>query len=320
MDKVLATIFSQELITFWLSLFTVLIERHMPWPDKYHPLSLWKLFTIRMADKVLPTKEFGAKQQKLSGSLAFIVLLVPVCVSIAVFLYMSVYPVFFEALLLLIALRYKNTQLVCHRLSKQIALDKKILARHTLQPIVLRETNQMSVLGLAKAACETLILRFNYQYCGVMFWFMLTGGVGAILYRLLYESSQSWNIKLTRFSNFGLSVKFLVTCLQWLPTLLSGFSLALASLTFRGLFALSKVKTLLDIRGYILNVGGACLNIELAGPAIYQQHKIRTIKCGGHKQVILVDIKRVQNLVNLAIYLWLAVSFLIYALLYAAAQ
>ncbi|MGJ8681583.1 cobalamin biosynthesis protein CobD/CbiB [Paraglaciecola sp.] len=317
MLKIVETLFSQELLTFWVILIAVLIEKYMPWPDKYHPLSLWKICTIRIANKVLPSKESDIQQQKLSGSLAYLVLLTPVCLSIWILLSLSVYPAFFEALLLLIALRYRNIQLTCHKLSQQITLEKKILARQNLQQHVLRETEKMSVLGLAKAASETLILRFSYQYCAVIFWFALTGGIGAIVYRLLYECSHSWNIKQSRFSYFGLSVKYVTNALQWFPSILCGFSLAFVSLTIAGFKALSELKNLKNTRTFLLNIAGASLNIEMAGPAIYQQKKIRTTKCGGHKPIILADIKRTQNLISLTTLFWLTMSFLIYASVYA---
>jgi adenosylcobinamide-phosphate synthase len=309
-----------HLLSFGLLFVVVLLEKNIPWLDKYHPLSLWKLCTIRMAEKVLPSKDYGTKQQKLSGSLAYLILLLPVCLLISVFIYLSVYPIFFEALLLLIALRFNNIRIVGRKILNQLATEKKILARHTLQPIVLRETENMSALGLTKATCETLILRFNYQFCAVVFWFILTGGIGAILYRVLYECSQSWNIKLARFSYFGLSVKYIVSGLQYLPTILAGLSLAITSLTSNGFKALINKWAYLNIRLFMLNVAGASLNIQLAGPVIYEQQKIRTKKCGGSKQIILADIKRTQTLINLASYVWLVLSFLIYTLLYSASK
>lgn len=320
MQGLIETLSSHQLLSFGLALIAVLFERHLTWPDKYHPLSLWKIFTISMADKVLPSNDYSVKQQKLSGSLAYIVLLLPVFLIIGVFIYLSVYPIFFEALLLLIALRFKNIHSISQKVLRQLAAEKKILARQTLQSIVLRDTEKMSALGVAKATCETLVLRFNYQFCTVIFWFILTGGIGAILYRVLYECSQSWNIKLNRFNHFGLSIKYLVNGLQWIPSMLSGLSLALASLTTGGFKALFNKQGYLDIRLFMLNVAGASLNIELGGPVIYQQKKIRTIKCGGTKQIILADIKRTQTLITFATYLWLTVSFLIYTLLYSAAK
>jgi adenosylcobinamide-phosphate synthase len=320
MQGLIETLSSHQLMSFGLVLIAVLFERYLTWPDKYHPLSLWKVFTIAMADKVLPSKDYSVKQQKLSGSLAYVVLLLPVCLIISVFIYLSVYPIFFEALLLLIALRFKNIHSISQKIQRQLATEKKILARQTLQSIVLRDTEKMSALGLAKATCETLVLRFNYQFCAVIFWFVLTGGIGAILYRVLYECSQSWNVKLTRFRHFGLSLKYLVNGLQWIPSILSGLSVAVASLTIGGFKALFYKQGYLDIRLFMLNIAGASLNIELGGPAIYQHKKIRTTKCGGSKQIILADIKRTQTLITLASYLWLTTCFLIYTLLYSAAK
>ena len=71
---------------------------------------------------------------------------------------------------------------------------------------------------------------------------------------------------------------------------------------------------------FILNVCGASLGIQLGGPAIYQQKKVRIQKCGGAREVILADDTRTLSAINRATWIWMsvyligsAVSFLLAA-------
>ena len=101
--------------------------------------------------------------------------------------------------MLLLALRFQDISKQTRRVSAALSKQQKMLARHALSQIVLRETQKMSPLGIVKANIESLLLRYSYQYCSVIFWYLLTGGVGALIYRLVYEVSLCWNNKLARF-------------------------------------------------------------------------------------------------------------------------
>ncbi|MDU0352879.1 cobalamin biosynthesis protein [Paraglaciecola aquimarina] len=271
-------------LPFWTLLSAVVIEKLLPWPDKYHPLSLYKLFAIRMASKVMPGENDAAQQKLISGSLAAVVLLFPVCVVIAVFIYLSEYPMFFQGLFLLIALRFQDIQRTSSKVAHYLARDKKILARHTLQPLLLRATDKLSPMGLVKANCECLILRFGYQFCAVVFWFLLTGGVGALIYRLLYESSQCWNIKNHRFAYFGLTVSKVMQLMQWIPNVLAGLSLVLVTVSFTSLKHLLVKKGNTEPRFYLLNISGSVLGFELGGPAYYGTKKSVVLNVEGSER------------------------------------
>ncbi|WP_158972216.1 cobalamin biosynthesis protein [Paraglaciecola sp. L3A3] len=316
MQALIEVLTSQFWLSYWTLLIIVVVEKNLSWPEKYHPLSLYKLFAIRMAKKVLPSADYSTQQQKISGALAAMVLLLPLIVIIAIFIYLSEYPMFFQGFLLLIALRFQYVLNISTKIANYLSADKKILARHTLQPIILRETDKLSPMGLAKANCETIVLRFSYQYCAVIFWFLLTGGVGAIIYRALYESSQCWNIKLKRFKHFGLIVNKLLRLLQWTPNFLVGLSLIIVSANFASLKVLKTKRSYFEQRFYLLNIAGTVLNIELGGPAFYENKKTRTEKCGGIRQVTLADILRTKNILNLSTYLWLTLCFLGYTFIF----
>lgn len=310
MHSVINTLFSGQFLPFWVLLLIIFIERYLPWPDKYHPISFVKALAIGMQVKVLSPERSTIRQQKISGSLACIVLLLPFGLILVVFKYLSEYPVFFEALMLLVALRFQEIPKQTHRVTAALSKQHKILARHTLSQIVLRETESMSPMGVVKANIESLLLRYSFQYCSVIFWYLLTGGVGALVYRLIYEMSQSWNNKLVRFRHFGQPVRHLTNIMQWIPGKLASISVIIAVNISQGSIALFQRASYQSNHGFILNTCGSSLGIELGGPAYYNGKKVRTTKYGGSRQVILNDNNRALSAINRATWVWMTFYFM----------
>jgi adenosylcobinamide-phosphate synthase len=316
MFDVINPLFSGSMLSFWFLLLMVMVERYVPWPDKYHPISLVKLLAIGMAAKVLPAQPQSVSQQKISGSLAVMVLLIFVATILAILIYFSEYPMFFDGLMLLLALRFQNIVAQTNKVSAALATEKKLLARQTLSLLVLRQTENMSPMGMVKANVESILLRFGYQYCTVIFWYLLTGGPGALVYRFLYELCLCWNHKLSRFKHFGLPIRGLVSILQWIPTKLAGLSVVLAVNITRGSKALIQKQSYQSNHAFILNTCGASLGIKLGGPAYYDQKKVRTGQYGGTRPIILADNSRVLTAINRARWVWLTVYFVLSATVY----
>jgi adenosylcobinamide-phosphate synthase len=273
-----------------------------------------------MQAKVLSPERNAIRQQNVSGSLAAIVLLLPFCSILAVFKYLSEYPIFFEGLMLLIALRFQDITKQTRRVSAALSKHQKMLARHALSQIVIRETQKMSPLGIVKANIESLLLRYSYQYCSVIFWYLLTGGLGALTYRLVYELSLCWNTKLTRFRHFGQPVRSVINILQWLPSKLASLSVVSAVNINQGSAAIFQRVSYQCNHVFVLNLCGASLGIELGGPAYYEKQKVRTRKCGGDRQVILADNLRAIAAINRATWIWLTLYFFWCALSFLVAR
>ena len=135
MQSVINTLSSEQFLPFWVLLFVVFIERYLPWPDKYHPISFIRALAMGMQVKVLSLERNSIGQQKISGALACIVLLLPFCTMLVVFKYLSEYPVFFEAVMLLVALRFQDIPKQTHRVTAALAKQQKMLARHALSKL-----------------------------------------------------------------------------------------------------------------------------------------------------------------------------------------
>ena len=77
MHSIINTLLNEHLLPFWVLLSIIVVERYVPWPDKYHPISFIKVLAIGMQAKVLSPERNSIRQQEISGTLACIVLLLP---------------------------------------------------------------------------------------------------------------------------------------------------------------------------------------------------------------------------------------------------
>ena len=269
------------------------------WPRAYHPLTLFQLLTDGMARRVCPGASHGKPQHYISGALGAVVLLLPFVGLTAALLYMAEYPWFFESMLMLCLLDFGHDRYRYQQVIKAIGQQKKILAREALGTLVARQTTTLSDIGIAKAAIESLLLRFVYLYCGVLVWFMLLGPVAALVYRLIILINWQWNPRLAGYHWFGRPVASLAGLLKLfaaIPAVLSVMIVTHPVRAIRGVLS-SPAK---DTSTLILATFGAGLGIQLGGPAIYTGHKIRYPRVGAKRQVRFSDMTYAVRAINRA--------------------
>tara|TARA_R110000744_G_scaffold86057_3_gene168239 strand:+ start:10628 stop:11557 length:930 start_codon:yes stop_codon:yes gene_type:complete len=283
----------------WVLGVVMLIENLLNWPERYHPLSFVRLVADRMADKVHPSAERPALQQQISGTLAPLVLISPIAVILAIFTSMAEFPLFFDGVLLLVALQYQPILDRAKKVQNALSLHKKVLARQTLAPMVLRETASLSEVGIIKACIESVILRFHQQYLFIILVFLVFGPVVALSLRLLYEFSHSWNVKLKRFSIFGQPCANILALWLWLPVRISASLCALIHNISGAFKALRALPSSSSTHQVVLALQGGALGIQLSGPIIYDQNKKRSTKCGGPNQASIQDINRSLQAITL---------------------
>lgn len=287
-------LFSEPLLQpLWVVLLAVLIERLWLWPVAYHPLSFFRLLASRMADKV-NHRGTDCYQQRISGTLAPLVLLAPILICIGLFITLAEYPVFFDGVLLLVAIYFKPVLRNLKRAESALNRNKKALARDLGATLLLRQTESLSPMGLSKALTETTLLRFFYQFCTPLFWYFIGGGLAALCYRILYEFSQVWNTRQPGFRCFGQPVAIVVTAFQVLPVYLALFTLMLAENISGALAGSRALNRGCCFHSRILALAGGALKLQLGGPVYYGGQKYRTPKCGGNRLPQIEDIRRAR--------------------------
>lgn len=282
-------------------------------PERFHPLTLLHLLALRLAEKVHPDTHRSVFQQRLSGVLAPIVLIVPFLICIALAFQIVEFPIIFEALVLILCVRYKPIMAINRKLQRQLELGKKSLARHTIQTLVLRETGTLSELGLVKAGIETTLLRIIVEFIAPLFWFLIGGWWLTLFYRLTYELHQAWNAKTTQYQHFGKPVASLIYVMTWLPFQVSSLALFVIKGGKQNWRLLWKSQC---PRWRYLGVIGNLLNAQLGGPCIYFGQKYRFSKVGSHRAPQIAHLKASRQWVIMLVLAWLILSIVLSSLLF----
>ena len=190
----------------------------------HEPLRFFQFYCLRLSDKVNKADN-SPKQQTIAGLVAIIITLVPIILILWVFETFIEVNFLWQALLLYVAIGSFGLTQANKSIAQALTSKQNYLAKQTLTPWVLRETESLSTLGLSKTSIEMQLLRTLQQGYTVAVIFIVFGPLMALSYRLLLEMHYCWNTKLIKNKHFGLYSKHLVNLLQWLPVRL--FSLLL---------------------------------------------------------------------------------------------
>ncbi|MGR5502375.1 cobalamin biosynthesis family protein [Vibrio sp. DNB22_10_4] len=301
------------LLTLWGALLFHLL---IPIPPSAHPVRFWQLLLSHIASKVNSPSALP-QQQQLSGILALMLLLVPT-LAVLVALQTLVWKAeFYQLALLLLAVEWRGNELFTRRFIDALAKEDKLGARHLLASKVNRETDALSLLGLGKAGAESVIVGYARNVIGVLFWYGLAGGIGALMYRLCAELARSWSPNKLGYATFGKPAAWLFMMIDFVPQKLFSMMVLLGLPTHAIKQTLSQAKAWPNAATNWLICGYANrFELALGGPAIYGTDKLQRARVGGKIAPAAIHIAQIQKHIAWRIYVWLmlqsAVMFIIY--------
>lgn len=258
-----------------LLLAVLLLHRLLPLPDAYHPLTALRFVARQLGTKVNPDPNRPRLQLYISGTLALLVFCLPF-IALGYALYaVSELPYALDALLLYLSLDWQNQRSQAMRVQQQLQAGQLSLARQLAKPLLLRQCQTLSAMGLSKAVMESLVLRASTSLIGVLCYFLLGGGLAAFSYRLLLLVQQQWNSKLSAYRYFGRPAALLARQLNTPAQLLCALVLALQHGIKRCYRQVRQPRLNIDLLSYwLLGCASIALKRSLGGPVYYQQDKI----------------------------------------------
>lgn len=183
------------------------------------------------------------------------------------------------------------------------------LARSLTSRIVSRDTAHATPSDMAKAAVESALENGNDAVFGTLFWFIVAGGSGALLFRLANTLDAMWGYRNERFRAFGWMAARTDDALNWLPARLTALSYALLGDTR---CAGECWKTQAPAwsspnAGPVMSAGAGALRLALGGDAEYDGVVEQRPPLGAGRAAEAGDIRRAWQLVANTCLLWLAV-------------
>ncbi len=156
-------------------------------------------------------------------------------------------------------------------------------ARTELAKIVGRNVTQLDQADIARGACESLAENYSDGILAPVFWYMVGGLYGLVLYKAINTSDSQWGYKSKRYLYFGRASAILDDFANWLPARLCAFAIVIISKPFAGAKIYKQIASTASLHvspnaGWPESALAIVMDIRLGGPRQYHldqhQHKL----------------------------------------------
>ena len=185
-------------------------------------------------------------------------------------------------------------------------------ARARTSWIVSRDTHQADEADLAKAGAESLLENGNDAVFGTLFWFLVAGGAGAVLFRLANTLDAMWGYRNARFHLFGRAAARIDDALNYVPARLTALSyVVLAGAGHARAWQCWRTQAPAwssPNAGPVMASGAGALGVSLGGAAVYDGQLEQRPPLGAGPDATASDIVRAWRLVLHTTLLWLGLA------------
>lgn len=182
-------------------------------------------------------------------------------------------------------------------------------ARRRTGMIVSRDTRAMDEEQISRATVESLLENGNDAVFGALFWCVLAGAPGVLLFRLANTLDAMWGYRNARFEGFGKCAARIDDLLNYIPARLTALSYALLGHTRAALACWRRQAPAWSSpnAGPVMAAGAGSLGLRLGGAASYAGELEQRPLLGEGRPAGRRDIQRAIALVSRSALLWLAV-------------
>ena len=288
----------------------VLLDLLLGEPRRWHPLVGFGKLAMLVERRL---NRGGARFAR--GLLAWILAVLPLTLLAAVATQTAGYLV--HAALLYFALGLRSLRE--HNLPIAQALEDGDLtrARELTGWIVSRDTANANPQDLAKASAESLLENGNDAVFGTLFWFIVLGGPGALLFRLANTLDAMWGYRSSRFLLFGRCAARIDDALNYVPARLTALSYVLLADHRRRAWHCWRTQAPgwpSPNAGPVMASGAGALGLALGGEATYDGQLEQRPPLGQGTVPQPGDIRRAWQLVAKVTGFWVCIALVLGAL------
>lgn len=292
-----------------MAIGAVLLDRVLGEPRRFHPLVGFGRLAEVLEKNWNPRGATAPRAERARGMLALALLVLPFAALAAMAASLPEAGTVLQTFILFLAIGGKS--LADHGLRVQAALDAGSLeqARAQVGRMVSRDTGTMEEQDVARAAVESVLENGNDAVFGPLFWFVVAGAPGVVVYRLVNTLDAMWGYRTPRFFHFGWAAARLDDGLNFIPARLTALSYALLGQLRRALRCWRRQAAAWDgvNPGVVMATGAGALGLALGGPAVYHGRQEQRPRLGEGAAPSARDIGRALRLVRQSLWLWLGV-------------
>lgn len=296
----------------WLSFIcitAVVLDFWLKEPRRWHPLITFGALAQGVEKHFYGPPQLRSSLRQWRGVMALFCLITPIGLTVWV---LSNLPVVGVAIAIIVLyLSIGAASLADHAQAVATALDQDdlTLARQQVGKIVSRDTADMDATQISGATVESVLENGCDAIFGALFWFVVAGAPGAVVYRLVNTLDAMWGYRTDHYRDFGWAAARLDDLLNWLPARLTGLSYMLLG-NSRNAWQCWRTQAPAwksSNAGTVMAAGAGALGISLGGGAYYQGQWQPRPSLGTGVLPDCVDIQRAITLVRRSLGLWLGV-------------
>lgn len=280
----------------------VLLDHLLGEPQRWHPLVGFGWLARRVEQMLYGTSY-------LRGAVALCVLLLPLAALAGFLQHIEYIGLFCSVLVLYFAIAPRSLREHAGRVAAACANNELPAARTAVGMMVSRDTTKLDEAGVARATVESVLENGNDAIFAALFWFIVAGAPGVVLYRLSNTLDAMWGYRNARYNEFGWAAARLDDVLNYIPARLTALSYALLGHTGSALrcWRTQAAQWESPNAGPVMAAGAGALRLRLGGTAIYHGAVSERPLLGCDAEVTCGDIARAVQLVQRTLYLWLVV-------------
>ena len=300
---------------FTIILLALLLDFWLGEPRQYHPLTGFGRLANWLEKRL---NRAAPRTRRQLGVLALLLAVLPVVLLVALLVWGAEMAVVFEVLILYLAIGSSSLTQQGRSVMAALVAGDLAQAREQASWMLGRDTRELDEQGVARATVESVLKHGNDVLFGAIFWFILLGAPGVVLYRLVNILDAMWGYRSERYQDFGWAAARLNDLLNWPTARLSALAYSLSGDFRRGWRCLREQGGRTDSpnTGVLLAAGAGGLGLQLGGPASYHSESQAKPYLGEGLAPTAHDIHRAIILVQRALFWWLGMILLVALLLW----
>ncbi|WNW11424.1 adenosylcobinamide-phosphate synthase CbiB [Pseudomonas sp. DTU_2021_1001937_2_SI_NGA_ILE_001] len=288
-----------------LSVAGVALDALLGEPKRSHPLVAFGNYAGRIEQRF----NAGGRGWRSHGVTAWVLAVLPLTLLVTLLSWLPYLGTLVEILALYCALGLRS--LGEHVMPVAAALRGGDLAeaRRRVSYLVSRKTDDLEANGVARAATESVLENGSDAVFAALFWFVVAGAPGVVLYRLSNTLDAMWGYRNERFERFGWAAAKIDDLLNYIPARLVVLTYAVLGHTRGALRCWRSQGPTWDSpnAGPVMAAGAGSLQVQLGGAAIYHGELHERPALGEGRPADAQAIEAGWQLVQRGVWLWLLV-------------
>jgi len=300
------------MILVLLVLVAVFLDYWLGEPKRWHPLAGFGRLAVFMEGRLYGARTPSAIYLRMAGLLACVLLIAPF---VMLAWWLSALPwvsYIVAAGLLYLALGINSLFYHARNVAHALKQDQLAYAKEQVGMMVSRDTDEMNETDITRATIESVLENGCDAIFGALFWFVVLGAPGVVLYRLANTLDAMWGYRNDRYRYFGWAAARLDDVLNWIPARFTALSYIIVGRTRLGWQSWQHQagKWIGVNPGVVMASGAGALNITLGGAARYHGMMKERPVLGLGEAPVVADIERSVRFVQRSLWLWLVVIFI----------